>query len=52
MIDVSDRHARTLWRLLSRHALLYTEMITTGALLHGDVAKHLDYDASEHPVAL
>ena len=37
---------------LSRHTRLYTEMVTTGALLHGDVARHLDYDEVEQPVAL
>ncbi len=52
MIDVTDRHCRFLHRLLAPRARLYTEMITTGALLHGNVARHLDFDASEHPVAL
>ena len=52
MIDWTDRHYRFLARRLSRHARLYTEMVTTGALLHGDVARHLDFDPSEHPVAL
>ena len=52
MIDVTDRHCRYFHRLLAPRARLYTEMITTGALLHGDVARHLDYDASEHPLAL
>jgi tRNA-dihydrouridine synthase A len=52
MMDCTDRHFRYLARLLSRHTLLYTEMVTTGALLHGGVARHLDYDPSEHPVAL
>ena len=52
MIDWTDRHCRYLHRLLSRHARLYTEMITTGALLHGDVARHLRFNAQEHPVAL
>lgn len=52
MIDVTDRHCRYFHRLLAPGARLYTEMITTGALLHGDVARHLDFDASEHPVAL
>jgi tRNA-dihydrouridine synthase A len=52
MMDHSDRHCRYFFRQLSRHALLYTEMITTGALLHGDVARHLDFDAAEHPLAL
>jgi len=52
MLDWTDRHCRYFHRLLSRHALLYTEMVTTGALLHGDVARHLRFDSSEHPVAL
>lgn len=52
MMDWSDRHCRYLWRLISRHALLYTEMVTTGAVLHGDRSRFLDFDAAEHPVAL
>ena len=52
MMDWSDRHCRTFWRLLSRETLLYTEMVTTGALIHGDRARHLDYNAVEHPLAL
>lgn len=52
MMDCTDRHFRYLARLLSRHTLLYTEMVTTGALLHGDVARHLAFDAAEHPLAL
>jgi len=52
MMDWTDRHCRYLHRLLSRHALLYTEMVTTGALLHGDVPRHLRFNAEEHPVAL
>ena len=52
MMDWSDRHCRFLHRLLSRHALLYTEMVTTGALIHGDVERHLRFNAEEHPVAL
>jgi tRNA-dihydrouridine synthase A len=52
MMDWSDRHCRYLHRLLSRHALLYTEMVTTGALLHGDVPRHLRFNEEEHPVAL
>ena len=52
MLDWTDRHCRYFHRLLSSRALLYTEMVTTGALLHGDVARHLRFDASEHPVAL
>lgn len=52
MIDVTDRHCRMFHRMLAPQARLYTEMITTGALLHGDVARHLDYNAAEHPLAL
>ena len=52
MLDWSDRHCRYFHRLLTRNALLYTEMVTTGALIHGDVARHLRYNAEEHPLAL
>lgn len=52
MIDVTDRHSRFFHRLLAPRALLFTEMITTGALMHGDQARHLDFDPAEHPVAL
>lgn len=52
MLDWTDRHCRYFHRLLTRHALLYTEMVTTGALLHGDVPRHLRFNAEEHPVAL
>ena len=52
MLDWSDRGCRYFHRLLTRHALLYTEMVTTGALIHGDVARHLRYNAEEHPLAL
>jgi tRNA-dihydrouridine synthase A len=52
MLDWSDRHCRYLHRLLTRHARLYTEMVTTGALLHGDVPRHLRFNAEEHAVAL
>ncbi|MDX9768286.1 MAG: tRNA dihydrouridine(20/20a) synthase DusA [Ectothiorhodospiraceae bacterium] len=52
MLDWTDRHCRYFLRLLSRHALLYTEMITTGALIHGDAARFLAYDPAEHPLAL
>ena len=52
MMEWSDRHCRYFWRLLSKEALLYTEMVTTGAVLHGDRARFLDYDACEHPLAL
>src|ERR1700740_2915226 len=52
MMDWTDRHCRVFHRHISRHTWLYTEMVTTGALLHGDVPRHLDFDAAEHPVAL
>lgn len=52
MMDWTDRHCRVFHRLLSRHALLYTEMVTTGAIIHGDRQRLLGFDASEHPVAL
>ncbi|WP_371876861.1 tRNA dihydrouridine(20/20a) synthase DusA [Phenylobacterium sp. LH3H17] len=52
MMDWTDRHCRVLHRTLSSRALLYTEMLTTGAILHGDRARLLAYDAVEHPVAL
>lgn len=52
MLDWTDRHCRYFHRLLSKHAVLYTEMVTTGALIHGDVARHLAFNPQEHPVAL
>jgi tRNA-dihydrouridine synthase A len=52
MMDWTDKHCRTFHRLLTKNTLLYTEMVTTGALLHGDVPRHLDFNAQEHPVAL
>ena len=52
MMDVTDRHCRYFLRQVSARARLYTEMITTGALLHGDIHRHLDFDDAEHPVAL
>lgn len=52
MLDWTDRHCRVFHRQLSRHARLYTEMVTTGALIHGDQHRHLDFNAEEHPVAL
>ncbi len=52
MMDWTDRHCRVFHRLMSRRALLYTEMLTTGAVIHGDRARLLSFDASEHPVAL
>jgi len=52
MMDWTDRHCRVFHRLMSRRARLYTEMLTTGAIIHGDRARLLGFDASEHPVAL
>lgn len=52
MMDWTDRHCRVFHRLLTRRAKLYTEMLTTGAVIHGDRARLLGFDASEHPVAL
>src|SRR4030088_3317999 len=52
MMDWTDRHCRFFLRLVSPRAFLYTEMVTTGALVHGDVAHHLDFDPGEHPLAL
>ncbi len=52
MLDWSDRHCRVFWRQLSRRAVLYTEMVTTGALLHGDQHRHLQFSTEEQPLAL
>src|ERR1700720_4890149 len=52
MMEWTDRHCRFFHRLLTRRALLYTEMLTTGAVLHGDRARLLRFDAAEHAVAL
>jgi tRNA-dihydrouridine synthase A len=52
MMEWTDRHCRFFHRLLTRRALLYTEMLTTGAVLHGDRSRLLRYDAAEHPLAL
>ena len=52
MMDWTDRHCRVFHRLMSRRARLYTEMLTTGAIIRGDRARLLGFDASEHPVAL
>jgi tRNA-dihydrouridine synthase A len=52
MLDWTDRHCRYFHRLLSPHARLYTEMVTTGALLHGDADRYLAYNEEEHYVAL
>ncbi len=52
MMDWTDRHCRFFHRSITRHARLYTEMVTSGALLHGDVPRHLDFNDEEHPLAL
>ena len=52
MMDWTDRHCRYFLRQVSPRAMLYTEMVTTGALIHGDVPRHLDFSCEEHPVAL
>ena len=52
MMDWTDRHCRYFHRLLTRRTRLYTEMVTTGALLHGDVPRHLAFNREEHPLAL
>ena len=52
MLDWTDRHCRYFHRLLSRHALLYTEMVTTGAILYGNQQQHLQFSLEEQPLAL
>ncbi|WP_234413843.1 tRNA dihydrouridine(20/20a) synthase DusA [Ideonella sp. A 288] len=52
MMEWTDRHCRVFHRLITRRTRLYTEMVTTGALRHGDVPRHLDYSELEHPLAL
>src|SRR5215210_7293176 len=52
MMDWTDRHCRFFHRLLTRQALIYTEMVTTGAIIHGDRARLLAFDPAEHPVAV
>jgi tRNA-dihydrouridine synthase A len=52
MMDWTDRHCRAFHRQITRHTWLYTEMVTTGALLYGDVARHLDFSNEEHPLGL
>ncbi|TFW20853.1 tRNA dihydrouridine(20/20a) synthase DusA [Massilia arenosa] len=52
MMDWTDRHCRVFHRQITRHAWLYTEMVTTGALVYGDAERHLRYNEEEHPVAL
>lgn len=52
MMDWTDRHCRHFHRLISQYTWLYTEMVTTGALVYGDVERHLRFNEEEHPVAL
>lgn len=52
MMDWSDKHCRYFWRLLTKKSLLYTEMVVSGALIHGDRKRFLDFDPEEHPLAL
>src|SRR3984893_10560567 len=52
MMDWTDRHCRVFHRLLTRRARLYTEMLTTGPIIHGDRKRLLGFDVSEHPVVL
>jgi tRNA-dihydrouridine synthase A len=52
MLDWTDHHERRFLRILSKHTMLYTEMVTTGALIHGDARRHLHFNDEEHPVAL
>ncbi|MGB0847880.1 MAG: tRNA dihydrouridine(20/20a) synthase DusA [Thiolinea sp.] len=52
MLDWTDRHCRFFHRLLTQNAVLYTEMVTTGAILHGNAVRHLSFNGEEHPVAL
>ena len=52
MMDWTDRHCRYFHRLLSQRVLLYTEMVNSGAILHGGTERHLRFNAEEHPVAL
>lgn len=52
MMDWTDKHYRYFARLISKHSVLYTEMVTTGAIIHGDIERHLAYNEDEHPLAL
>lgn len=52
MMDWTDRHCRYFHRQITRHTWLYTEMVTTGSVIYGDAARHLDFNREEHPVAL
>ncbi len=51
MLDWTDRHCRYFYRLMSKHALLYTEMVTTGAIIHGHQKRFLQFNQEEHPLA-
>ncbi len=52
MMDWTDRHCRYFLRLISQHTVLYTEMVTTGAIIYGDAHRHLQMHEAEQPVAL
>ncbi len=52
MMDWSDRHCRMFWRQLTNNALLYTEMVTTGAIIHAGPERFLQFNPDEHPIAL
>lgn len=52
MMEWSDTHCRSFWRILTKEAVLYSEMVTTGALIHGDRKRFLEFNACEHPLAL
>ena len=52
MMDHTDKHFRYLIRLLTKHTVLYTEMITTGALIHGNYKQFLKYNSDEHPIGI
>ena len=52
MMGWSDKHCRYFWRLLTKKSRLYTEMISTGAIIHGDAAKYLPFNSEEHPIAV
>lgn len=52
MMEWSTRHCRVFWRLLTKQSMFYTEMVTSGAIIHGDKNRFLDFNAKEHPLAL
>ena len=52
MMDHTDKHFRYLMRLLTKYTVLYTEMITTGALIHGNYKQFLEYNSNEHPIGI